>query len=446
MSQKKHSRAHRSRTYKRVRGVILILLVLGIIWGITALVRHNAAQPDPTPDPNAGQQTGTTDEKQNNQTPDPDPDPEPSPDPAPEPTPDPTPDPKPTPDPEPSGTNLTNPGSDDWRTILVSAKYPLAEELDMEREFICNYAGFDLKVDARIAQPLRDFLAAAKADGYDLQLISAYRTFARSAILLENEVQAQMKYNGYSREKAEQVAATRVAPPGTSEHNTGLAVDILSGDYYYHHSTMEESFEYDAEAIWMAEHCAEYGFILRYPKGITGSWEACALSGRRLAPSASTSTKSASCTSVPIESRGAQSLPLSACEATQTMPDRSNAAETAASVASSSVSYCFGRQTCVVVAIMTLPFFESSPASVSISVVFPPPDGPTTTTNSPASAEKVMPSAAATSTSPILYTLRTSLNSTNAMSPPCSSGAFHHLIIHKSAPAYVPRRSKRLKR
>ena len=197
----------------------------------------------------------------------PDPDPEPSPDPAPEPTPDPTPDPKPTPDPEPSGTNLTNPGSDDWRTILVSAKYPLAEELDMEREFICNYAGFDLKVDARIAQPLRDFMAAAKADGYDLQLISAYRTFARSAILLENEVQAQMKYNGYSREKAEQVAATRVAPPGTSEHNTGLAVDILSGDYYYHHSTMEESFEYDAEAIWMAEHCAEYGFILRYPKG-----------------------------------------------------------------------------------------------------------------------------------------------------------------------------------
>ena len=44
-------------------------------------------------------------------------------------------------------------------------------------------------------------------------------------------------------------------------------MDILSGDYYYHHSTMEESFEYDAEAIWMAEHCAEYGFILRYPKG-----------------------------------------------------------------------------------------------------------------------------------------------------------------------------------
>ena len=67
MSQKEHSRAHRRRTYKRVRGIILILLVLGLIaWGVTALVRRNAAQPDPTPDPNAGQQTGTTDEKQNN--------------------------------------------------------------------------------------------------------------------------------------------------------------------------------------------------------------------------------------------------------------------------------------------------------------------------------------------------------------------------------------------
>ena len=76
-----------------------------------------------------------------------------------------------------------------------------------------------------------------------------------------------------AREKAEQVAATRVAPPGTSEHNTGLAVDILSGDYYNHHGGIEESFEYDAEAIWMKAHCAEYGFILRYPKGkqdITG--------------------------------------------------------------------------------------------------------------------------------------------------------------------------------
>ncbi len=236
MSQNKHSEAQRRRTFKRVRGVILILLVVGlIVWGVTALIRRGGEQPDPTPDPNAGQQT-----EQPGGLPEPDP--------------------KPDPSPEPGNTGLTNPGSDDWRTILVSAKYPLAEEMEMERETV------GWPVDARIAQPLKDFLAAAKADGYTLQVISGYRTFARSAVLLENEVQAQMKYNGYSREKAEQVAATRVAPPGTSEHNTGLAVDILSGDYYNHHSQIEESFEYDAEAAWMKAHCAEYGFILRYPK------------------------------------------------------------------------------------------------------------------------------------------------------------------------------------
>lgn len=242
MSQNKHSEAQRRRTFKRVRGVILILLVVGlIVWGVTALIRRGGEQPDPNPDPNAGQQT-----EQPGDLPKPDPKPEP--------------DPEPDPSPEPGNTGLTNPGSDDWRTILVSAKYPLAEEMEMERETV------GWPVDARIAQPLKDFLAAAKADGYTLQVISGYRTFARSAVLLENEVQAQMKYNGYSREKAEQVAATRVAPPGTSEHNTGLAVDILSGDYYNHHSQIEESFEYDAEAAWMKAHCAEYGFILRYPK------------------------------------------------------------------------------------------------------------------------------------------------------------------------------------
>ncbi len=248
MSQNKHSEAQRRRTFKRVRGVILILLVVGlIVWGVTALIRRGGEQPDPNPDPNAGQQT-----EQPGDLPEPDPTPEPEPQPKPE--------PKPDPSPEPGNTGLTNPGSDDWRTILVSAKYPLAEEMEMERETV------GWPVDARIAQPLKDFLAAAKADGYTLQVISGYRTFARSAVLLENEVQAQMKYNGYSREKAEQVAATRVAPPGTSEHNTGLAVDILSGDYYNHHSQIEESFEYDAEAAWMKAHCAEYGFILRYPK------------------------------------------------------------------------------------------------------------------------------------------------------------------------------------
>jgi LAS superfamily LD-carboxypeptidase LdcB len=60
----------------------------------------------------------------------------------------------------------------------------------------------------------------------------------------------------------EAVAATIVAPPGTSEHQTGLCCDIA--DQFY--SVKDSSLEDTALFKWMNEHCAEYGFILRYPK------------------------------------------------------------------------------------------------------------------------------------------------------------------------------------
>jgi LAS superfamily LD-carboxypeptidase LdcB len=53
-----------------------------------------------------------------------------------------------------------------------------------------------------------------------------------------------------------------VARPGTSEHHVGLAVDILGSGYY----SLEQSFENTAAFKWLKAHCAEYGFILRYPK------------------------------------------------------------------------------------------------------------------------------------------------------------------------------------
>jgi LAS superfamily LD-carboxypeptidase LdcB len=55
-----------------------------------------------------------------------------------------------------------------------------------------------------------------------------------------------------------------VAKPGTSEHQTGLTMDISAASMNY---TLDESFEYKPEGKWLAEHAHEYGFILRYPKG-----------------------------------------------------------------------------------------------------------------------------------------------------------------------------------
>ena len=75
------------------------------------------------------------------------------------------------------------------------------------------------------------------------------------------------------RAEAEELAADEVARPGTSEHQLGLAVDIISNA----HPDLDEGWAETEEAVWLKEHCAEYGFILRYPpdkSDITGIvWE-----------------------------------------------------------------------------------------------------------------------------------------------------------------------------
>lgn len=67
----------------------------------------------------------------------------------------------------------------------------------------------------------------------------------------------------FHRHQAYAAAATVVAIPGTSEHNLGLAVDICALDY----QILDDAQADTPEQQWLMEHCAEYGFILRYPKG-----------------------------------------------------------------------------------------------------------------------------------------------------------------------------------
>ena len=64
-------------------------------------------------------------------------------------------------------------------------------------------------------------------------------------------------------------ASQIVTVPGASEHQIGLALDIISNDY----TSLDEGFENTSAGKWLKEHSKEYGFILRYPKGkefITG--------------------------------------------------------------------------------------------------------------------------------------------------------------------------------
>ena len=150
--------------------------------------------------------------------------------------------------------------SDDWRLVLVNAKNKLESDYDVTLGAVGSY-----KVDARIVEDLNAMLAAAKADGYTLSLYSAYRPMERSRVLYTNKVQEYVNA-GYTREAAEKEAARWIAPPGTSEHNTGLAVDIISGDYFTKFNDLVHEFDTCPEFTWLSTHCAEYGFVLRYPE------------------------------------------------------------------------------------------------------------------------------------------------------------------------------------
>ena len=71
-------------------------------------------------------------------------------------------------------------------------------------------------------------------------------------------------YNNYVSWYGKEQADTFSARAGYSEHQTGLAIDV---------NTIDDSFAYTPEAVWLAQHAHEYGFIIRYPKGkesITG--------------------------------------------------------------------------------------------------------------------------------------------------------------------------------
>ena len=164
--------------------------------------------------------------------------------------------------PETSSSHPEEPSEKDYGTlILVNPWNYIPEDYSMELEAVQgNY-----KMDIKAAESAKNLLAAAKEAGFNMQLCSAYRTVEKSAELYKRKVNQYIGY-GYSEEDAKVEAAKWVAPPGTSEHHTGLAMDLVSSDYWGYYSDLEHDYEKFDSFKWMYEHCAEFGFILRYPK------------------------------------------------------------------------------------------------------------------------------------------------------------------------------------
>lgn len=111
-------------------------------------------------------------------------------------------------------------------------------------------------------EPLCDMLAAGRKEGLVFEICSSYRDVKRQQELFDEDVDVLMR-QGYTYRDAYDEVAKETMPPGCSEHSTGLAFDIVSLGYQMLDSGQEKT----AENKWLQKHCAEYGFILRYPKG-----------------------------------------------------------------------------------------------------------------------------------------------------------------------------------
>ena len=113
---------------------------------------------------------------------------------------------------------------------------------------------------AEAGAAIEKLFAGARRQGVSLLGVSAYRSHASQTAL----------FNYYVNLDGYEAASAYSAVPGTSEHETGLAIDVTGGDGT---CAAEDCFEGTKEATWLQNHAAEYGFIIRYPKGkdsITG--------------------------------------------------------------------------------------------------------------------------------------------------------------------------------
>ena len=220
--------------------VIILVLVLGYIE--YARLDYELNGPPATPEPSPSETVSPT------------PTPRPSPTPPPRPSDTPFKTPEPTPEPTPS---LPDVDITSWELRLVNSERPLDGGYLPEVRTLENGQSFD----ERAADALEAFIAGAREAGLSVVLTSSYRPYATQEYLFNNKLQEQ--YNaGLTGDTAYAAAARIVAVPGTSEHQLGLAADIV--DRYYEY--MNESLAATDLSKWMKEHSAEYGFILRFPE------------------------------------------------------------------------------------------------------------------------------------------------------------------------------------
>lgn len=142
---------------------------------------------------------------------------------------------------------------------LVNRENPLCE--NFHPSDLVNFRGVELRADARDA--FIEMLAAMEAEKiYGLKLQSAYRNYSRQSTIFE-EKKRGLVAKGNSPDAATEITSKSVQPPGASEHQLGLALDVsINGQ-------LSQSFAETKAGIWVEKNCHKFGFIIRYPQSKT---------------------------------------------------------------------------------------------------------------------------------------------------------------------------------
>lgn len=116
-------------------------------------------------------------------------------------------------------------------------------------------------IDSQAYPALQDMFNDMENIGLKPVICSSYRTEEKQQYLYQKKLNEYINA-GYLYEDAIKEASQWVAPPNYSEHQTGLAVDIVSLDYQLLDEGQEGTFEQE----WLINNSWKYGFVLRYPK------------------------------------------------------------------------------------------------------------------------------------------------------------------------------------
>lgn len=155
-----------------------------------------------------------------------------------------------------------------WAFYLVNRSHLLPFGFEVETAQVQG----DYVMDARCADYAKEMIAAALADGIDLMVCSAYRTPEYQQKNYDRYVNRLIS-EGYSEDDAIAATSVQIADPYASEHCAGLALDIISRDWWNTHNDLTDVFDQTPEYEWLAANSWKYGFILRYKKdkeNITG--------------------------------------------------------------------------------------------------------------------------------------------------------------------------------